>query len=384
MESGRLEETSSFDGKRELPTKRRNIDIAIDIAAMSTEGGSLIYGIDEDQDERLTRLAPIVLAGASDRISQVVATSVSEVPRIEIREHPRPSDPETGYVSVLVPQSARAPHQVTVGDDKRFYGRAAKGNRRLGEAEVARLYRRRIDWEQDGDALLAAAIEESRFLPHVDLGYAHGFVRPVAPDRRIYAEAVRAAGGASELRQNLRASADDVSGRRPIPSGAALNWRRRGADEWLFSTLPDADAREDPDLADQALDIRLNVDGRGHLFFGRAGARANGGMIVIMEPEIASSLAMFIALLGRLYELGDFHGQVDLGLGLTNVRDGVTSQGSGWLSLRERESYMADTYTRTIRLPAGELTRARGVAADLLLDFFEVTTREPDFDPFAA
>jgi hypothetical protein len=48
-----------------------------------------------------------------------------------------------------VPQSSRAPHQVTVGGDLRFYGRAAKGNRILTEGEVARLYRRREEWEQN-------------------------------------------------------------------------------------------------------------------------------------------------------------------------------------------------------------------------------------------
>jgi hypothetical protein len=381
--SGDLEETPSFDGKRELPPSGRNIDIAVDVAAMSTEGGSLIYGIDEDEDARLTVLAPIPLSGVGERISNVVATSISEVPFIKVEEHPLSTDPTRGYVAVLIPQSARAPHQVTVKDDRRFYGRAAKGNRRLGQAEIERLYRRRAEWEVDADALLAEAVKESRFASHPDLSYVHGFIRPVVADRRIWSRAVGAVGGVNELEQELRLAADGAYGRNPLPTGIAPNWRRRGADERLFSTLPDATASGQLGDAQRALDLRINVDGRGHLFFGRAGARANGGMIVIFEPEIASAVAAFISVLGRLYRLGGYQGQVDLGICLTNVRDGVTLQRVDARLTSERDAYLADAYPRTARLSAAGLEGGRKVALGLLLDFFEAMTGASDFDPFA-
>src|SRR5215203_5500723 len=183
VKAGSLEETSSFDAKESLPTQKRNIDLVIDVAAMSTEGGLLLYGVGEDEKHRLTRLKPIELSGASDRISQIVSNSIAEVPYTDIQIHPLASDPLKGYLTILVPQSSRAPHQVIVGDDKRYYGRNAKGNRRLAEGDIARLYQRRLEWEQDNDSLLDEAIRRARFSAHPELAYLHAFVRPVAPDR---------------------------------------------------------------------------------------------------------------------------------------------------------------------------------------------------------
>jgi hypothetical protein len=382
---GGLEETPSFDGKLKLPTPKRNIDLAIDVAAMSTEGGVLLYGVGEDDEERLTDLAPFSLDGEADRIAQVVATSIAEVPYIEVRELPCAEDATKGYVSVLVPQSARAPHQVIVKNDKRYYGRAAKGNRRLGEAEVARLYQRRLTWEQDGYALLAGAVAEARFPPHPDLAFLHGFARPVSPDRHIWERAEAAAGGRRELQEELRTATDGAAVRNRLSSRSAANWRRQGADEWLLSTQPDVDPSQSPDSAEQAIDMRVNVDGRGHLFFGRAGARANGGMIVLQEPAIAGTVASFFALMGRLYELGGYHGQVDIGVSVTNLRDAVSSQGSpSWTASFEREAFRAESYPRASRVTAAELLDPRGVAGALLGGLFEATGGRSDYDPFAA
>jgi hypothetical protein len=381
---GDLQETSSFDGKKELPTSKRNKDLAIDVAAMSTEGGVLLYGVGEDNQKRLAVLAPVSLDGVEDRVAQIVATSITEVPYIEVKEHPCAEDTTKGFVSVLVPQSARAPHQVIVDDDKRFYGRAAKGNRRLGEAEVARLYQRRLNWEQDAYALLAGGVAESRFTAHADLAFLHGFARPVAPDRHIWERAEASAGGRRELQDELRRVADAATVRNRLSSRLAANWRRQGADEYLFSTQPDVDPSDTPDSAEQAIDMRINVGGRAHLFFGRVGARANGGMIVILEPAIAGTVASFLALVGRLYELGAYHGRVDIGVSVTNLRDAVSSQGSpSWTATFDREAYRAESYPRATRLAANELLDPRGVAGALLGDLFEATTGRADYDPFA-
>src|SRR5215217_6509158 len=120
---GDLEETPTFDAKVDLPVPKKNASLAIDVAAMSTAGGVLLYGVGEDQRERPTIPTPMPLAGAADRVSQIVANSISEVPLIDPREYPCEGDPSKGYLLVIVPASARAPHQVTVGGDLRYYGR---------------------------------------------------------------------------------------------------------------------------------------------------------------------------------------------------------------------------------------------------------------------
>lgn len=168
---GQLEETSSFDAKAELPAQKKNADLAVDVAAMSTDGGVLLYGVAEDDNGAPTIPNPIGLAGASKRIDQIVATSIAEVPHAEVRTYPLVDDPTRGYLVVIVPQSARAPHQVIVGGNLRFYGRGPKGNRPLNEGDVARLYQRRLQWEQDRDSLLADAVQQAPFEPQDELAY---------------------------------------------------------------------------------------------------------------------------------------------------------------------------------------------------------------------
>ena len=57
---GGLEESATFDGKRELGT---NEDIVVDICAMTPEGGMLVYGAGENRDKtRLTEAYPVALA----------------------------------------------------------------------------------------------------------------------------------------------------------------------------------------------------------------------------------------------------------------------------------------------------------------------------------
>jgi hypothetical protein len=376
--AGTLEETSSFDAKADLPTSKKNIDIAIDIAAMSTDGGSILYGVGEDEQERLTVLNPIELTGVTERIDQVVSASIAEVPYIEIRSHPLGDDSSKGYVSVLVPQSARAPHQVIVGDDKRFYGRNAKGNRRLGEGDIARLYQRRLEWDQDEDALLDDAIGQARFPVHTELAYLHAFARPVAPDRQTWKRAVAALDGLLELQQDLRNAAARADLQKAASSRLAPNWRRQSADEWLFSTLPDADPASDPDQAEQAVDMRVNADGRGYLLFGRAGAMRNSGTIAVIEPAIAGKFASFVALVGRLYDLGGYRGQVDVGLAVTNIGGASTSRSS----LLGATTYRADSYRSAERFPASRLLEPRAVATEMLQDFFEAITNQDDYDAF--
>jgi hypothetical protein len=90
---------------------------------MTTDGGVLLYGVAEDEDKRATIPRPIELAGAAERVDQIVQTSIAEAPYIDVRPYPTEDDATVGYLLVIVPQSVRAPHQVTVNSDLRFYGR---------------------------------------------------------------------------------------------------------------------------------------------------------------------------------------------------------------------------------------------------------------------
>src|SRR3954470_9501312 len=91
--AGELPETPSFDAKADLPSAKKNADVAIDVAAMATDGGALLYGVAEDEHKRPTIPQPITLAGAAERIGQIVATSIAEVPYIDAREYTCATDP---------------------------------------------------------------------------------------------------------------------------------------------------------------------------------------------------------------------------------------------------------------------------------------------------
>ena len=96
IEAGNLVETATFDAKAELPGKKKGKDLAVDGAAMSADGGILLYGVGEDENDRLTVPQPFDLAGARERVDQIVRTSTSEPPAIEVHAIPTEEDPSIG------------------------------------------------------------------------------------------------------------------------------------------------------------------------------------------------------------------------------------------------------------------------------------------------
>ena len=151
-------EAAAYEYKRELPSPRDNKSIAVDVAAMATAGGIIIYGVAEDKKAATLSAEPIALAGAKDRISDVVSSQVSEPPYFEVNLLPLATDSSMGYVVVDVPASPRAPHMVEVKGEYRFYGRMPGGNFMLTESQVAHLYERRERTEREAMRALDEAI----------------------------------------------------------------------------------------------------------------------------------------------------------------------------------------------------------------------------------
>ncbi len=56
IEAGDLIETATFDAKAALPAKGKSKDLAIDVAAMANDGGTLLYGVGEDENMELVRM----------------------------------------------------------------------------------------------------------------------------------------------------------------------------------------------------------------------------------------------------------------------------------------------------------------------------------------
>jgi hypothetical protein len=84
IEAGNLIENATLDAKAALPDKGRSKDLAKDVAAMTNNDGTLLYGVGEDEHGRPTVLKPFKIAGARERVDQIVRTSISEPPSIEV------------------------------------------------------------------------------------------------------------------------------------------------------------------------------------------------------------------------------------------------------------------------------------------------------------
>lgn len=387
--SGAVQESASLDVKQALPDRpKKNVDVAIDVAAMSTDGGVLIYGIGEDENGAPSIASPLLLAGAAERVSQIVSSGVVEVPHMEIFERPLEDDPSRGYLVVVVPQSARAPHQVQTGGDNRFYGRDAQGNRKLNEGDIARLYERRERWETDREMLLAEAVSLAPYPAQPDLAYLHAFVRPVSGDSALFGRAAKTMGGRRELQRHFAAAISEMRlvGQYDPALHHALNWRQLGADAWRLRTLEEK--KPNANEARYQAQIEMNVDGRANLFVGRAGERRNpngfgdNGHLMIFESIIAGNLAAFFRIESELFRLSGYHGHVDLGLSITGVRDGYSARSAHSAVIFDAGSYQADVFPRTDRIAAAELADPESLALRLAGPFFDALTGLDGYDPF--
>lgn len=356
---GVLDEKHDFEAKRELPSSGK--ELAKDIAAMTTDGGTLVYGVGEDEHGRPRVLAPIELAGAPERIDQVVQHSISGNPMVEFVRLHLPDDSGRGYLLVVIPPSPDAPHQVQVGDDRRFYGRSDTGNRRLSEEEIARLYERRRSQQVDREQMLGDLVRRSPFGdPEAgQQGFLHAFAYPAVRDDELWDRAVDAAGNEDALLQRLTAAVGVASTARWGGShlGYAPGWERRGADKWTLDTSSRREGEPDPGRVARA---DVSMDGRASLCYGQAAGleqRSAGGqqLLVAFETGIALTLAQFLSLVGQLYDLGGLYGYVDVGMAVVGIRGAVSSHRLGqpfWISMPQ---YQDDAAFRALRCTTREM-----------------------------
>jgi hypothetical protein len=381
IDAGDLSETANFDGKSALPGKGKGKDLALDVAAMSADGGTLLYGVAEDENERLTVPQPFKLAGVRERVDQIVRTSISEPLTIEVHTIPTDNDPSLGYLVIAVPPSPRAPHMVTVGKEYRYYGRGATGNVLLSEGEVARLYERRQRWEVDRGAMLDEAIASAPIRRRADFAYLHLVARPVVPDEDLYdgarkdQQAMQFLGGLISAALSAEAVPNSYT-----PDFSGGHHYVRHADGWaaIWGPASERDEREDPA---RVLDLEVGLDGRGRLFCGRA-AQKYPEHFLIFEPLVADLTTKFLTVMGGLYAAGSYMGAVDVGVAVTGLRGSVSYILRDHISI-ERTPYNRDQYRRTERLPASHLVGdPRGTASKMVLPLLRAVTRE-SYDPFS-
>jgi hypothetical protein len=136
---GVLTETSTLDFKKALSKGPGALDLAKDCAAMAIEGGAIVVGVAEDGAARAASLEPIDLAGAPERVQQIVDAHVYPplyIDLVPLRKNP---GDKVGVLLIAIDPSPFVPHQV----DDRYPARSGQTTRLLSEPEIERLYGRR-------------------------------------------------------------------------------------------------------------------------------------------------------------------------------------------------------------------------------------------------
>jgi hypothetical protein len=103
---------------------------------------------------------------------------------------------------------------------------------------------------------------------------------------------------------------------------------------------------------------------------------------IILELVIAGNLASFLTMLGTLYRLSHYHGQVDIGAavtGLTGAQSMIRAKSSGYFFTHP---YAADSYRRTTRVAASQLEEPKSIVRSMFRGLFNTATGQSDFDPF--
>ncbi len=361
--AGDLIESQSLEFKRELPGQRRSVDLAIDICAMSPEGGVVIYGVSDD-DGRADELRPFLLTDQRDRVYRIVRSGVSEAPDLVVHElvddeTERADGGRCGFLVVVVPASARAPHMVTVRGESRYYGRNGTENVPLGEGEVARLYGRRERVAVDLNERLDAVIAESSMAHYGVFARLYFYAAPALSDDGLLERARAAVATVGRerfpaiLSEHLARAQAAAPSRGYAPKTDHLGGWVSTAGGYCVSTAAD----HGPDLsttdADEALKIEVHLDGTVVIECGRAayGDPSTGGRLYVFEQLIAGLVVQGLAFAGALYDSARYVGAVDSGVAVAGIKHAVSLErfGPGVHSLRGATPYNRDEYRRTHR-----------------------------------
>jgi hypothetical protein len=364
IEAGALpHEAAGFDVKAQLPVPKASGDIAVDVAAMATDGGVIIYGISEDKAVMTFGISPVDLAGVRERISDVVAAHVRE--RIEFSVHllPLADDPAKGFVVVDIPASLRAPHMVETKNEYRYYGRVAGGNAMLTEAQVALLYDRRQKLEAEShqalDAAIAAALPLLAPRPGFR-GHLHLVAHPLLSDRWLRRRAWPGDDGL-ELGAaviNAQAAIHFRTPRQPEIVDVMDHAHNQPTFDGFAIVNPPAPGTS-PVSADRRVSrIEVLDDGTTRYFHSAVAIkREDPALYEIMDSAIAQITAHFVELAGCLLDAGKYHGPVDVFAAVIGAGGACSADwsGRGPAAPFEVSVVPGDDYRSQVRMPSTRL-----------------------------
>jgi hypothetical protein len=339
-ENNDLNETASFDAKAPDALDSTK-EMAKDIAAMSTDGGVILYGVAEDEHGNPTVLQPFELKDTEERISNAVQTCIQPSPQIEVIPFPLDDDPSEGFVAVRVPPSPEAPHMVTKNKDSRYYGRNGPRNVRLQAGQVERLFRQREKLRDDRQSLLDELGDHATIKPEEEregIGYmrvalqapfgGNGILEPIlAPDSERYTR--------TNLNQLIQQADSELT----------FAWDDRDSDSFVDMPQWNKDLsgytanlweRGSPH---RRRDAWLGFDGRMYFTVGEVAKRGPNGQKVFYEGHAAKIATKLLLFTGMVFDGVDYRGPVDIAMRVSGLKG---AQSAYLASLRARRENILD------------------------------------------
>lgn len=366
-------EAAAFEVKSQLPASKANRDIAVDVSAMSTEGGVIIYGVLEDKEAMTFIATPVELAGIKDRISDVVTANVRERIEFDVRLLPLEGDVARGFVVVDVPASPRAPHMVETKGEFRFYGRVPGGNVVLTEAQIALLYERRREVEREAERALAEAIAQAPLSAAPGMrGDLHLVARPLLSDKGVRRRAWTGDDG-PELGAAVANARDALRFKPPWDPnfGDILSGGQNLVTLDGFALLNPPIVRAEERVERYVSRVEVLDEGTCRYFRAAvAEQREDVGQFVVRDTSVAQIAAHFSFMAGRLLGAGGYHGPVELSVAIIGAKGAVSAEWFGGVRTPPLGAYPAipfDDYRDRLRVQASRLAdEPCDVAAALL------------------
>lgn len=251
---------------------------------------------------------------------------MAEPPQVEIKELWKTGDEERskGCLVVIVPASPRAPHMVIKSGDNRYYGRGAKGVRRLSEGEVARLYARREKWEIDRKDWMLQIVESAPREPAEEFGFLHAAARPVIQSDSFIES--RLDSTERPIREILRHEVRSLigsTGDQPYRGKLKGNPWEMNVEGW--SCIAGSANKEKGSPADLRKMLRLDLSRNGELrLFCSSAAKSNREYgLALIEGVISDLTVKLVHLSLRIYALGQYRGPVDVGVAVSGIKGGA-------------------------------------------------------------
>jgi hypothetical protein len=351
LRSGELAETHLLELKRDAPSGRgERSEIARDLASLALDGGSLLFGIEEVKNENRFQLAPVELPNQVEALEQIAELRIDPPLTIRAKEIPASSSETSGYIFVTVEASPLAPHMV----DGVYYGRGEKRRRRLGDAEVLRLHRRREEADGRVLAMLRQDVDADP-IPAAEATQGHLFLvaSPVTGSPTLAEDWVWDQTAMFEVFQSSSVKVPESLWRwAPTPRSAHQLVRRSHGQAW--TSMPDGS----PMYEDGAVQVEFREDGSVHIFVGRLTATVSQrglDLHTIMDGLVVAYVFRTIAWALRSAERSGYAGAWDLGIAGTGMHGALGFSNTEHFSDYDSTTYAGSSYEAITQATKSEM-----------------------------